>query len=218
MHDHARQLETESGEPRGPIWRRQTERSDASDAVVASGPQHGPGMANPAEPPARNGERQIGSAADVESVRSTRCSHCSDDGRPRSEERLAALGVTAGQRRQPLHPEASTPTVIDAKPTGPVSTENVLQLLKFQEHRCALTGRQLTPDLASLDHVIPIRIGGEHAIENTQVLHRDVNRAKGTLTNDEFLQLCSEVVAHALGSHLSAAHPHEQSHIRTELA
>lgn len=85
------------------------------------------------------------------------------------------------------------------KPTGPVSTENVLRLLDYQECRCALTGRPLTPDLASLDHITPIRVGGEHAIENTQVLHRDVNRAKGSLTNDEFLKLCSEVVTHAFG-------------------
>lgn len=82
------------------------------------------------------------------------------------------------------------------KPRGSVSTENLLRLLEYQHHRCALTGRELTPDMSSLDHIVPIRFGGEHVIENAQVLHSDVNRAKGSLTNDEFIELCREVVAH----------------------
>lgn len=82
------------------------------------------------------------------------------------------------------------------KPYGPVSTENVLRLLEHQDHRCALTERELTPETSSLDHIVPIRCGGEHAIENTQVLHSEVNRAKGSLTNAEFIELCREVVEH----------------------
>jgi 5-methylcytosine-specific restriction endonuclease McrA len=72
----------------------------------------------------------------------------------------------------------------------------VLRLLECQQYRCALTGRPLTPDTASLDHIVPVRCGGEHLIENTQVLHKDVNRAKATMTNAEFVQLCREVVEH----------------------
>jgi hypothetical protein len=34
-------------------------------------------------------------------------------------------------------------------------------------------------------------------MRNAQVLDKTVNQAKGTLTNDEFVQLCREVVAHA---------------------
>jgi len=75
-----------------------------------------------------------------------------------------------------------------------VSTDNVLRLLEHQQHRCALTGRRLTPQTAALDHIVPIRCGGEHVIENTQVLHKDVNRAKGSLTSEEFLAMCREVV------------------------
>ena len=85
------------------------------------------------------------------------------------------------------------------KPQGPVSTDNVLQLLESQQYRCALTGRDLTPDTAALDHIIPIRCDGEHVIENTQVLHKDVNRAKGSMTNCEFIGMCEEVVTHVVG-------------------
>jgi len=78
--------------------------------------------------------------------------------------------------------------------TGDVSIENVLRLLEAQQYRCALTGRSLTPQTAAMDHIVPVRFGGPHAIENAQVLHKDVNRAKGSLTNEEFIGMCREVV------------------------
>jgi len=70
----------------------------------------------------------------------------------------------------------------------------VLDLLERQRFRCALTGRALTPESAALDHIVPIRCGGEHVIENAQVLHKDVNRAKGSMTTEAFVALCGEVV------------------------
>jgi 5-methylcytosine-specific restriction endonuclease McrA len=83
---------------------------------------------------------------------------------------------------------------------GTVNLQAVLDLLTRQGFRCALTGRNLTPETASLDHVVPICRGGAHHIGNTQVLERTVNRAKGTLTNDEFLALCREVCRHTLNA------------------
>lgn len=34
-------------------------------------------------------------------------------------------------------------------------------------------------------------------MSNVQILHKDVNRAKGTLTNDQFIKLCTAVRNHA---------------------
>lgn len=89
-----------------------------------------------------------------------------------------------------------------------MSTANVLRLLEWQRYRCALTGRPLEPQTASLDHIVPVRCGGQHRIENVQVLHKQVNRAKGTLTNEEFIQLCREVVEH-VGRHNEQGGKHE---------
>ena len=83
----------------------------------------------------------------------------------------------------------------DVSLSGPVNTANILKLLERQQHQCALTGRSLTPDTASLDHIVPIHCGGQHQIENTQVLHKDVNRAKSTMTNEEFIRMCKDVAA-----------------------
>jgi 5-methylcytosine-specific restriction endonuclease McrA len=79
--------------------------------------------------------------------------------------------------------------------TGSVSTGNVLTLIERQDYRCALTGRTLKPGTMSLDHVLPLSQGGAHAIENVQVLEKEVNRAKGVLTNEQFIALCRAVVA-----------------------
>jgi 5-methylcytosine-specific restriction endonuclease McrA len=76
----------------------------------------------------------------------------------------------------------------------PVRFREVLRLLEQQRFRCAMTGRALTPPDAALDHKEPISRGGRHCMENVQVLHEQVNRAKGTMSNSEFLALCREVV------------------------
>lgn len=80
--------------------------------------------------------------------------------------------------------------------SGNVTIQGILAALERQQFRCALTGRLLTPDDAVLDHILPISRGGQHTPENVQILHRDVNRAKSTLTNDEFVGLCREILAH----------------------
>jgi hypothetical protein len=92
---------------------------------------------------------------------------------------------------------------------GTVNPIAVLRLLEAQGYRCALTGWPLDPETASLDHIFAICRGGEHRIENTQVVHRTVNRAKGTLTNDEFISMCAQVVRHRgeAGSQLTGPNP-----------
>lgn len=80
---------------------------------------------------------------------------------------------------------------------GTVTTQGILHVIEKQSERCALTGRHLVPEDATLDHNLPTSRGGKHTLDNIQILHRDVNRAKSTLTNDEFIALCREVVAWA---------------------
>lgn len=69
-----------------------------------------------------------------------------------------------------------------------------MTLLLRQNFRCALTGQSLNPSNAALDHVRPICRGGSHTIRNMQALLDTVNRAKATMTQEEFIQLCREVV------------------------
>ncbi len=78
-----------------------------------------------------------------------------------------------------------------------IPTRKLLELIESQGYLCALSGRPLEPATAGVDHVVPVSRGGSHDIENVQVIHRDVNQAKSTMTNEEFIAMCREVVAWA---------------------
>lgn len=69
-------------------------------------------------------------------------------------------------------------------------------IVETQKYRCALTGRDLTPDIAALDHCTPVSRGGSLSdTSNLQVVHVQINGAKGIMTNSEFIAMCREVVA-----------------------
>lgn len=76
-----------------------------------------------------------------------------------------------------------------------IKSRDVLDLLERQAYVCPLTGRKLTPETASLDHIVPLARGGDHAIENIWIVDCQANTAKGTLFMEEFVQLCREVAA-----------------------
>jgi IS30 family transposase len=64
---------------------------------------------------------------------------------------------------------------------------------------CYLTGRKidiLQPKTYHCDHIFPVYKGGQSTLDNLGLLCRDANMAKGRLTIDEFLNLCSEVLTH----------------------
>ena len=91
----------------------------------------------------------------------------------------------------------STPFRRTATPGTVVTAHEVHALLVQQDFRCALTGAALKPTDAAMDHILAVSRNGTHTIDNAQILRKDVNRAKGTLTNEEFLKLCRAVVRHA---------------------
>ena len=74
-----------------------------------------------------------------------------------------------------------------------------MTLLIEQDYKCALTGRLLTPEVASADHIVPVSVGGWHDVRNIQIIHADVNAAKGTMLLEDFVSLCREVAAHFNG-------------------
>jgi 5-methylcytosine-specific restriction endonuclease McrA len=75
-----------------------------------------------------------------------------------------------------------------------VTAKQLLELVERQQYRCALSDRMLTPESASLDHIVPLTRGGEHDIDNLWILEHTVNRAKGTQLVSEFLAMCEDIV------------------------
>ena len=75
-----------------------------------------------------------------------------------------------------------------------VSAQHFRDMLKEQGYKCALSDRELKPTNTTLDHTVPLCRGGHHVKSNTQLLDVEVNRAKGSLTDEEFIALCRDVV------------------------
>lgn len=73
------------------------------------------------------------------------------------------------------------------------TTQQLMDLLEQQEYRCALSGVKLSPELAELDHKVPLAKGGSNAVSNVQWLHKRINRMKGSMKQDDFVDMCSKV-------------------------
>lgn len=65
-----------------------------------------------------------------------------------------------------------------------------MKKIREQNYRCALSGVLITPKTAHLDHIVPLSEGGDNSIANLQWLHEDVNTAKGTMTQQQFVEMC----------------------------
>jgi 5-methylcytosine-specific restriction endonuclease McrA len=177
------------------IKHRPAEFQNAQRPLGPVGSLDGQRMANSTQSAACDGKCQTDPATDMGGICSSRSRYHGGQKVPCKPERLETMGNTSGDGRKSVHSEIETDLVSRRRPTGDVCTENVMRLLAYQKYRCALTRRELTPETAALDHIIPIRLGGAHAMENVQVLHKDVNRAKGSFTNEAFIDMCREVVA-----------------------
>lgn len=77
-----------------------------------------------------------------------------------------------------------------------LSAEAAYEIFLKQERRCALTNVRITlekghPLCISLDQIIP---GQGYTVDNVQWLAWSVNRAKGDLTTEQFIDMCKAVL------------------------
>lgn len=105
------------------------------------------------------------------------------------------LGLIAGKRGlrriRDLLPESDRRVATQDK----ASPGELYRLLETQEFRCALSGVELVPQSTQLDHISPVSNGGSHQISNLQWVESDVNKAKGTMSNEAFVAMCRRVAA-----------------------
>jgi hypothetical protein len=63
-------------------------------------------------------------------------------------------------------------------------------LLERDKWRCGICGKRIASrDDASMDHIVPLADGGEHALANVQAAHRKCNYAKGARGGGEQTRL-----------------------------
>lgn len=75
-----------------------------------------------------------------------------------------------------------------------ITIKDLRDMLVKQDYRCALSGRLLTPQNCSLDHIIPLSKGGMHTPDNAQLVCCEINKVKANLTDEEFIELCRDIV------------------------
>lgn len=68
------------------------------------------------------------------------------------------------------------------------------KIAKRQRCKCALTGRRLTNENISSDHIICKTHGGLTSPENIRLVVKEANIARNTLSDDKFIALCKDVV------------------------
>ncbi len=73
--------------------------------------------------------------------------------------------------------------------------EILKSIWETQNGRCAVLGVPLIPGVnASLDHIVPLSKGGTSTKENLRWVLLEINRAKGELTHQQFVEMCRSVV------------------------
>lgn len=82
---------------------------------------------------------------------------------------------------------------IEKKSTKRVTSARLHARIKNNECRCELSGVEMSPEDASLDHRIPLSRGGTHDMDNVAVVHKVMNRMKGTMMDSEFVAWCMKV-------------------------
>jgi len=75
-----------------------------------------------------------------------------------------------------------------------IRSKDLYELLEKQHYRCALTGRELVPEITDAEHIIPLDAGGMHDIDNIYLIVRDAARLKRYLTEEALLKLCYDII------------------------
>ena len=76
-------------------------------------------------------------------------------------------------------------------------------LMEKQGGKCFYSGVPLTFDNVSADHSIPLSRGGSNDIENIRLVTKRVQKMKGRMTHDEFIRVCTDIVAQQCGGQAS---------------
>ena len=94
-----------------------------------------------------------------------------------------------GDKLPPTCPHKQTGSMMRAK--------TCFAMIQDQQFKCALTGIDLTPETASLDHIIPVANGGHPTdARNGHFVHRAINQMKGIMSVEELIGWAKAIITH----------------------
>ena len=70
----------------------------------------------------------------------------------------------------------------------------LLQRITENGFKCEYSGLPLTVTNMQLDHIVPVSDGGSSRLSNVAVVHRDINKMKGSMSLERFIELCKCIV------------------------
>ena len=114
---------------------------------------------------------------------------CQSDASDKPEDNQATAHTVAKEMRD----DSPQPHKSDYATQEKATASELMALIQLQQFRCSLTGTPITPEAARLDHIHPVSEGGGHGVGNLQWVTEAANKSKGTLGQDEFIQLCMSV-------------------------
>lgn len=82
-----------------------------------------------------------------------------------------------------------------------ISAIDLWKMCLRQKCRCPLTGRKLTIQNMSVDHIKPLSKGGDTSVNNLRLTVKDANLAKACLSDSELLLLALDIVKTLSGSY-----------------
>ena len=71
----------------------------------------------------------------------------------------------------------------------PVTGEQLMELWETQKHQCAYCHTDLTVLITAYDHKHPLSKGGEHSIDNLQLICHNCNVSKFTMDDEDYRKL-----------------------------
>jgi len=101
-----------------------------------------------------------------------------------------------GKRYRIRHPFKRLCKSANKKHSTKLTPIMLWSVARKQKLICPLTGKRLTLENISLDHIIPLSKGGENTVNNIRLTDKSANLAKHFLSDTEFIRLCQEVVSY----------------------
>ncbi len=77
-----------------------------------------------------------------------------------------------------------------------VTASGLWRIAKKQKLICPITGHKLTNENISPDHTVSLFKGGSNNLENIQLVTKQANISKYTMSMDEFISFCAQVTEH----------------------
>jgi len=71
----------------------------------------------------------------------------------------------------------------------PISGKEVMNIWEAQKHKCNYCGIPLTVLIMAYDHKMPLAHGGEHSINNLQLICHNCNVSKFTMSDEDYRKL-----------------------------